>query len=431
MKRIGRLAVIIAINLAIILVGLEIGLRLVPAAIPETILKRYDAVLRTEIAQRRNLPNVSDTVEVKRDDGGPPLLIFKPHVQIEFKSRETGKRGVIRMDERGFCNPPGAVPQGTTVDFVALGDSFTACMNEPPDSEAPESYINWPFETARLAGLSVYNISRGGDGPYEYVQLLKHYGLQFRPRAVIMQLYEGNDLRDAVRYRTYKEAPPDEKERLPLRASWEPLHIPYEGLMGNALSERSYAYGFAVIGTAYALSHAIEFFQWLTDNPNYIDFRFTLGYPPEPVVMNADNDQKDEVRTARSAQAGEISFSEFDAALENYAELARANNFKPFLSYAPAAHVSYREAVSFAKPELKETMLRYSETQRSYIAGKCAELGIVFIDLTPALQAKIAELNGTKLLYNPDNIHFNVLGHHVVSEAVRAVLIREGLLASR
>jgi lysophospholipase L1-like esterase len=143
--------------------------------------------------------------------------------------------------------------------------------------------------------------------------------------------------------------------------------------------------------------------------------------------MNPDNDQKDEVRTARAAQSGAISLSEFDGALESFAELARANNFKPILSYAPAAHVSYKEAVTFALPELEGTMLQYSEAQRSYIAKKCAGLGIVFVDLTPVLQAKIAELNGTKLLYNPDNIHFNMLGHHVVSEAVKAVLIREGV----
>ena len=431
MRRFKSFAFVIIVNLVVILAGLEVGLRLVPGAIPETLLKRYDPVLRAEIAERRNLPNVSDAVQVERDDGGPPLLIFKPNVQVEFKSRETGKRGVIRMDERGFCNPHDAVAPGGTVDFVALGDSFTACMNEPPDSEAPESYINWPFETARLTGLSVYNISRGGDGPYEYVQLLKHYGLQFKPRAVIMQIYEGNDLRDSLRYRTYKEASPEDKERLPLRASWEQLHVPYEGLMGNALSARSYAYDFAVIGTAYALSKGIDLVLWATGSSSYIDFRFTLDYPPEPVLMNEDNDQKDEVRTARAAQAGELSFSEFDLALENYATLARAHNFKPILSYAPAAHVAYSEAVSFTRPELKETMFAYSEAQRAYIARKAAELGIVFIDLTPALQAKIAELRGTKLLYNPDNIHFNVLGHHVVSEAVKAVLVRENVAGLR
>jgi hypothetical protein len=246
-----------------------------------------------------------------------------------------------------------------------------------------------------------------------------------------MQIYEGNDLRDSLRYRTYREATPEEQARLPLRASWEPLRVPYEGLMGNALSETSYAYGFAVIGTAYALSHAIDFAGSLTGILDVIDFRFMLDYPPEPVLMNGDNDQKDEVRTARSTKAGEISYAEFDGALESYAALAKANGFRPVLSYAPAAHVAYADVVRFMTPELKETMLWYSENQRAYLARKCAELGIVFIDLTPALQAKIAELKGAKLLYNPDNIHFNVLGHHVVSEAVKSVLVSRGIVALR
>ena len=40
----------------------------------------------------------------------------------------------------------------------------------------------------------------GGIGPYEYVQVLKQFGLQRRPRIVIMNIYEGNDLRDTLRY---------------------------------------------------------------------------------------------------------------------------------------------------------------------------------------------------------------------------------------
>ena len=421
---------VVLINLLVLIVGLEIGLRIFPSAIPEGILKRFEAGLRANIAQRRSLPNVSDVNQLERDDGGPPLLVFKPDTVVQFVSRETGKRGSIHMDSRGFCNPPGTLEDGGSIDVVALGDSFTACMNEPPDSAAPESYVNWPFELGRISGLSVYNLSRGGDGPYEYVQLLKHRGLQFRPKIVVMQMYEGNDLRDSMRYHAYKIASPEDKANVPLRASWEPLNVSYDWLLTNPLASISYAYDFAVVGGAYVLSQVIDLVRSGTDSTNLIDFRFSLDYPPSPILMNPDNDQKDEVRTARSAKDGSMRFQEFDEALEQYASLAASNNFKAVLSYAPAAHVAYGKSVSFPAPELKEVMTWYSNEQRAYLAKKCAELGILFVDLTPALQSRIDELGGSKLLYNPSNIHFTILGHQVVAQEVQRALAEAGLFAS-
>jgi hypothetical protein len=419
---------IVALNLLIFAIAMEIGLRLVPSAIPESLLKRFQPPLRASIAERRSLPNVSDVVQVQRDDGGPPLLIFKPNASVQFYSRETGKTGKIQMDERGFCNPAGRPSEGESADVVALGDSFTACMNEPPDSVAPESYINWPFEFGRLAGVRVYNLSRGGDGLYEYVQLLRHYGLQFKPSMVIMQVYEGNDLRDAQRYHSFKQMSPEEKANVPLRASWEPLKVSYDWLLQNWLGQWSYAYDFFIVGGSYLMSEAIEQFWISAGSDAAVNFRFYLNYGGSPVLMNPDNDQKDEVRTARAARTGEYDFSAFDEALEKYSELAREHGFKAVLSYAPAAHVAYEGKVNFEDPNLNELLLWYSQRQRDYFAEKCKELGIVFIDLTPALQAEIERQEGAKLLYNPSNIHFTVLGHRIVAQELLRMLTEDGAL---
>jgi lysophospholipase L1-like esterase len=123
-------------------------------------------------------------------------------------------------------------------------------------------------------------------------------------------------------------------------------------------------------------------------------------------------------------------FQQFDEALELYATLAANNNFKAVLSYAPAAHVAYGKSASFLAPELKELMTWYSNEQRTYLAKKCVELGILFVDLTPALQSRIDELGGSKLLYFPSNIHFTILGHQVVAQEVRRALAGAGLLTA-
>jgi hypothetical protein len=39
-----------------------------------------------------------------------------------------------------------------------------------------------------------------GVGPYEYLEILRRFGLPLEPRLVLFNIYEGNDLRDAARF---------------------------------------------------------------------------------------------------------------------------------------------------------------------------------------------------------------------------------------
>jgi hypothetical protein len=326
------------------------------------------------------------------------------------------------MDEMGFCNPPGKVDKKLKIDVVAVGDSFTACTREPFESTAPDSFVNWPYAYGRIAKAEVYSLARGGYGVYEYVQLLKHYGLKLHPKTVIMQIYEGNDLRDAVRYKKYVEMSDEEKANVPLRASWEPIKVPYEWLLRNQLGAWSYSWNFVVVGVAYLVSEAKDVYWGAVGSDNAVNFRFRINQVDPPVLMNPDNDHKDEVRTARSARAGDFDFSAFDDALAAYAALSREYGFKAVLSYAPAVHVAYEDFVEFEDLDLKTLMPWYSEKQRRHLEQKSRELGIVFVDLTPVLQAEARNLKGGELLYNPVDIHFTPLGHSVVARGLRDAL---------
>ena len=79
------------IFVAILLGGLEVGLRAFPAElIPTGWLQRFQDDLRTEIAQRLSLPNETQMWQLPRDDGGPPLKLYRPNVHTEqnFSSEE-------------------------------------------------------------------------------------------------------------------------------------------------------------------------------------------------------------------------------------------------------------------------------------------------------------------------------------------------------
>ena len=90
------------------------------------------------------------------------------------------------VDVNGFRNAE--VPQ--EVDIVTIGDSHTQGFNVTSDQ-------SWPGQLARQLDQSVYNMGVGGYGPLQYKTLVIN-ALKMKPRHVVLGLYLGNDLADAV-----------------------------------------------------------------------------------------------------------------------------------------------------------------------------------------------------------------------------------------
>lgn len=202
-RRAPVVAVLASTFLAVLL--LEALLRLAPGIVPPGFLFHFEPGLRSRMAAGR-LPILNDTFLFDRDDGGPPLRLWKPFVKVPYRDFDrTGDRANSQTDEIGFCNPPGSYQQ-PTIDVVTLGDSFTWCNAiDPLDS--------WPLQLSELTGYATYNLGRGGVGLYEHLQILKRFGIAKKPRFVILNFYEGNDLRDAYRYHSYRYRRRDEKVR--------------------------------------------------------------------------------------------------------------------------------------------------------------------------------------------------------------------------
>lgn len=399
--------------LLLTMVGIEIGFRIAPGLIPEDLLKRFEPTARTAIATRRFLPNQSQTWDAVRADDGPPLKIFEPKAEIAYSFVDTGESGRMRMDALGFCNPPEDDPDRPHIPIIAIGDSFTAC-------HAPAPERTWPSVLGRNLGRGVYNLGRGGYGPYEYLELLRLFGLAKTPEVVVMQLYEGNDLRDADRYFAYRDATPTERRRFLDRAGWNPLRFEPAAWLDNALGRSSWAYGFLVVGSAVALSNLAD---TLSSEPRRkIDLRFTLDFPEGPVAMNLQNNDLDEVRTARDLAAGTLRLEQFDAALDRFADLGRDHGFLPVVAYAPAAYTAYAEFATFRDASVGPTLAAFSTRQRHYLADATAARGLVFVDLTPALQAAARDRRDGALLYYPINVHYTPAGQRVVADALAAVI---------
>jgi len=63
-------------------------------------------------------------------------------------------------------------------------------------------------------------------------------------------------------------------------------------------------------------------------------------------------------------------------------------------------------------------MRKFNEKQLAYVSALTAELGLTFVDLTPALRAAAAELKDRDLLYIPENLHLLAAGHRVIAQAL-------------
>jgi hypothetical protein len=397
---IGKLAAVL-IGLALGVGALEIGLRVAPRAISPRLLILFEPGLRERIAAG-TYPVGRDFVEVERDDQGPPLQVGRPNTEIVSIDVAAAPR---RSDEAGFCNPPGSYADRESIDVIAIGDSFTFC-------HGVEATDAWPYVLGERAGLSSYNLGRGGSGPYEYLQLLKHFGLAKRPRVVVMNIYAGNDLRDAAYYADYREAlvatgepPPDELEPL----------LP--AMTHGPLGRQSYALNFLGAFVTRAAARSRD-----PDRRSDIDFRYTLELEDGALPFNVDNRDRDEVVFARRLAEGRVSLELWEPALRAFVELARAHGFTPVVAYTPSAHDAYGERTRFADGGLEPVLAAFGAAQRTFLAEKAHDLGYIFHDLTPDLRRAAARSSSSTLLYDPESVHLTPAGNEVVATSLARLL---------
>jgi len=400
--RVLRATLPVVAGLAIFAGTLEAALRIVPRSIPTTVLLRFEPGLRTRIARGR-FSTHDETILLERDDGGPKLRVWRPFIDKLYEIDDPGSRRVVTTDEIGFCNPPGTYRATPALDLLAIGDSFTWC-------HAIDAERTWASLVGRLTGLPSYNLGRGGQGPYEYVQILKRFGLSRSPRAVMLNVFEGNDLRDSEEFHRFRLDPSGAEA------------APPPGWRGQRLARASYAYNVLRGGIDYLAEHGAQ-----SRLEAEIDFRYRIGTDEHGTVFNRSQSDREEVLYARRVRAGHIDLALFDEALASFAELARRHRFEPIVLYTPSAHTVYREHVSFFDPAIADDLRRFSDAQRRHLATRAADLGYRFLDLTPHLRAAISGFEPGELLYFPTTLHYSPPGHEVVARAVAGLLVEIGV----
>ena len=410
--RLMRFIALAAVVIFAFVAPLELALRLVPSAIPLNLLIQFEPTLRSAIAKQRKLQRFEDTVLVPRDDGGPAdrMWIYKPGVEVTEPFDAAGIVHTVRMDDAGFCNADArAYEKLERLDVAAIGDSFTFCTAVAPADA-------WPAVLAERTGLRVYNFGMPGRGLYEYVQTLKAFALAKRPRFVVVAVYEGNDLRDAVRFHESGDgAAPKAQHPCPFAS--DRLCAWHERLKYGFLGRHSYVFNLALSGI----------WRFAYDRgKKEIDFRYDIRFPDDnTVTFNSRNGDLDEVTYARWLVRDEVSVDLFEGPLRGLVALGREHGFTPIIVYIPSAYTAYQHQVHFHDAGVERTVTEFSDRQRGYFARKAREAGFVYRDLTSALQRAAAELPSTRPLYFRTNVHLTPAGHAVVAAEVAEEIPRD------
>jgi len=401
-RRFAAAAGLAAVSIALVLVLAEGLLRARPGLIDRAVLLEFDRALRTRVADRLGLPLKQARrclAPDERRDGGPELCLIAPGTEVrqdlQPEDRALGALERLPHDARGFCNPP-AVAARAHADVVAIGDSFTWCTAVAADR-------TWPAALEARTGLAVYDLGVPGVGLHEYVEVLERFGLALAPRAVVVGLYGGNDLRDALRFAEHRTAGAS-RERAP---SAGPLAM---------LWRHSYALNF--------VSASLEVLTQRLVRPA-IDYRFEVGQGGGRLAMNRGGADRDEVRLAQAFAAGEVDLALWDEPLARLATLAGAHGFGVAVAYLPSAHAAYAPDVRFADPAVGAAVAALDAAQRAALPALAARHEMAYVDCTPALHATAA---GDAPAYFPGNLHPTATGHAAiaacVAPAVESVLAR-------
>ena len=380
-------AAVVLVSVLVSLGGAEALLRGYPSLIGIDVLHRFHQDLRTPIATRLGYPTVKDRRVLsseERGDGGPPIHIYHPgrrHVALaDAVDVATGGVRERQMDAAGFLNPaPGS--GRTSADVIMSGDSFTA-----GDLVAPKDTFAARIE--QQTGLMLYNLGVGGIGPYEELVLLGKFGLALEPRIVVMNIYEGNDLRDILHYHKFVTTGIDRKSRKRL-------------------------------GGAFALSYALAYLKSSVElmvkrfkKRKKIDFRYSVEVDGVRTPMNVTNNDTDEVRHARRIENGDISLELFAEPLEAFAGLAAEHGFIAVVTLLPSAHTGYIDSVRFEDRAVGREVAAFSRALRSWLAGNAARIGYRFIDVVPAFHERV---KSGPIAFFPANVHFTRDGHAIVA----------------
>ncbi len=283
-------------------------------------------------------------------------------------------------DHEGFRNHRDL----TQADLIFVGDSFTEAGNMAEE----QTYVR---RTEVALGRVARNLGRAGYAPPTELIVLKKYGLKCRPRAVVWQVAESNDLTESAMYQDWV-----------------------------AGGRQSYlAQGIAGKG---------QISQWERFSLTWRLFCLLRTHRPWPLRGSFQDraGQFHEVRfydfpnPAVHSPVGHPGWPILAQALQEGAQLLRQEKIPLILLLIPTKFRGLGSAIEHpeapvALPDADSWEIPESQTLACHLKQLGDKLEVPFVDMTPAFRKSAA---AGDLPYLPRDTHLSSLGHQIVSDAL-------------
>lgn len=336
----------------------------------------------------------------------------------------------FQTDAEGFRNA--AVRD--RFEIAALGDSFTDAMTMAGEA-------SWPSRLEESLGVAVQNYGTAGFGPQQELMVLKEIVAPHRPRTVVLAFFAGNDIFDAEAFDAFQR-------------SGGAIKRPQTGWRIKDVVSR--ADSWFVVSALRAARRSLASHQGTVnaaepepappiEPPGASAAAFDNGWFDLPVAgrrlrwafmppyLNTLNFSRDDL-------AARDGWRLTSNAIKEMRTVSRSFGADFVVMFVPFKSQVYLPLVDRALPrdQIKsafhfdleryggkvdaDRMFANRLAQNDLMKRLCAESGIPFLDLTPALAARVATGEN---VYFPDESHLNEAGEALVAETLAAFLKTE------
>lgn len=322
-----------------------------------------------------------DSAHIARGDNLPhPRLGFvrRPHATWDGTIPGTDIAVEYRADANGFRND--VAP--TAAELVFVGDSYTEAAQMPLEK-------TFPVIVGARSSRSVANLGRGAYGPQQEAIVLETHALPLKPKVVVWQWFDGNDLRDAEQYVEWQSG---RGELLPLTERFFENSF-FRPFLETTFRSKRGEYVELMLPTG-AVGTSLRY-RWM---PHQVSDR-AKGWAAAKLALEAG--------VAKATAAGA----------------------KVMVMFVPVAARIWRDHLRFRDAKDAEAYASKSDGGEDDFATvlerECAALGVGFLDLTPIFRAEAQE--SIEGLFITHDEHFDRRGHEVTADAILAFLARAGL----
>jgi PAS domain S-box-containing protein len=321
----------------------------------------------------------------------PVYGIDVPPMTIEWKTDEDGFRNSEKMG---------------SADIVVLGDSYMEYGKTQSDT--------FPMRLQeRLSGLTVRNLAKSGYGPFQYLEVLKRFGLKYKPRYVLFAFYEGNDIVDIRNYLLWKAGKVE------------------DGDLSNLARPRSF-FGRYWLALKTAADHMGEvsllFVQSMLDkNPLLGEDRYNIH--PDLAELNLGPGKRERILLPDSSTRyfetalDKGNWMALQRILRDFRDVSKANQITPVVLYVPAPARVYAPFSTADSGKnwlaMREREIANQDVIENEVIRIVQSLDLDFISLSPVFER---EAKYGKLLYYHLDPHWNSEGRAVAAAFVADVL---------